>query len=83
VRVTVKYFSLATSISGRRVEWIDLPPGSTLSALKSLLDEKYGFSPKREFFYNLNGKGVAEGGMHTCRLSDGDLVMIFPRISGG
>jgi molybdopterin converting factor small subunit len=83
MQVTVKYFGLASSRAGKRSEVWTLPTGATLANLKGLLNKDYHFDAGITVFYNLNGKGITENADKSCRLADGDVVMIIPQISGG
>ncbi|MCJ7773103.1 MAG: MoaD/ThiS family protein [Desulfobacterales bacterium] len=81
MQVTVKYFGLASSRTGKRSEVWTLPAAATFATLKGLLHKEYSFDANMTVFYNLNGKGITEDAV--CHLADGDLVMVIPQISGG
>ena len=83
MQVTIKYFGLASSQAGKREEAFTLPAGTNLTDLKRLLQTQYQLGTEVIVFFNLNGKGVAVSDMDDCQLSDGDMVMIIPQISGG
>jgi molybdopterin converting factor small subunit len=83
MQVTVKYFGLAASRIGKREEAITLPTGSSLAELKGLLEKEYRLGSETFVFYNVNGKGVAKSDMECCQLTENDVIMIIPQISGG
>jgi molybdopterin converting factor small subunit len=82
MRVTVKFFGEMRSLVGKKEEEINLPLGATLADFQRLLNIKYHLNTTH-FFLNLNGKGIAGDEFESCLVSDGDVIMIIPPISGG
>lgn len=83
MQVTVKYFGIASAQAGKREEAFTLSAGTNLANIKNLLNTQYRIGSETVVFFNLNGKGVAVSDMESCQLSDGDVIMIIPQISGG
>jgi molybdopterin converting factor small subunit len=83
MKVTVKYFGLASTRTSKLRELWTLPTGATLAILKDLINNKYHFENEMTLYYNLNGKGIASETFEKCLLSDGDVIMLIPQLSGG
>jgi len=94
MRVEVKYYAMIREATGRRVETIEVPEGSSVDDLLGLLVGMYkeGLS---NFIYDeekkvrdylsfmLNGLNVYSlKGMNTL-LRDGDIFAILPPVGGG
>ena len=83
--VTVKYLVGMADRAGRSVETVDLDEGATLADLAAQLRDRYGIRiPDPGIIAVLNGKGWMQhpAGLET-RLSKGDVILLFPPISGG
>jgi molybdopterin synthase sulfur carrier subunit len=83
--VRVRYLSALRDRAGRREEAVELPAGSTLSALASWLGAQRGLAlPDPLVMATLNGRGWGqqERGIETP-LADGDEVALFPVVGGG
>jgi MoaD family protein len=85
VKVEIRYLSALRDRVGRRQETILLRPGNTLADVAGWLNERYGLSlPSPELMATLNGSGWEQLplGLAT-EVSDGDVITLFPPISGG
>lgn len=83
--IQVKYLSAIRDRTGRRSEDVDLLPGATLEDLADWLNERYGLTvPGPGIMAVLNGRGW---GQYPSKLGteirEGDVVCLFPPISGG
>ncbi len=83
--VRVKYLSAIRDTTGKRLDELSLPEGSTLAAVADWLARSYGMTvPGPKLLATLNGRGWQQlpGGLATA-LSAGDEIAIFPLVSGG
>jgi molybdopterin converting factor small subunit len=85
VELTVKYLLSVRDTTGRREEQLSLPEGSTLQDLSELLQKRYGLTvPSRQIMATLNGRGWSQFPQGTAtRLTQNDVVCMFPPVSGG
>ena len=94
MRVNVRYYAMARDAAGRRDESVELPPGSTVLDLVSVLAELHG-PALRGYVFNDDGQPmdylmfsvnevdiVGLEGFETV-LRDGDYVRVMPPIGGG
>jgi len=85
VRVTIRYLSAVREKTSRRLDELDLPSGSRLSAVADWLKETYGLAvPGPSLMSTINGYGWNQvpQGMAT-ELHGGDEIALFPLLSGG
>ena len=84
-RVLVKFLASVKDKVGRGAEEYELPDGSTLSQLAVKLQASHRLSLlDPAIMVTLNGKGIRQlsEGLET-RLGEGDVILLFPLISGG
>jgi MoaD family protein len=84
-RVVVKFLATVKDKVDRGEEEYELPDGSTLSELAVRLQKSYQLSLLDPgIMVTLNGRGIGQlpEGLET-RLGEGDVVLLFPPISGG
>jgi molybdopterin converting factor small subunit len=85
VKVNVRYLSAIRDKTGKRVDELALPEGSTLTEVAAWLKQSYGIVvPGPELMSTLNGYGWNQvpGGLAT-ELREGDEIALFPLLSGG
>jgi len=80
VRVRVRYFASVGEMIGFSEEEVAVPPGSTIGSLiERLKDSHESLRHTRSLLVAVNGEFAdAEHG-----LGDGDVVALFPPVSGG
>ena len=85
VRVKVRYLSAIREKTERRLDELDLPAGSRLSAVADWLKASYGLVvPGPSLMSTINGYGwnqVPQG--LATELHEGDEIALFPLLSGG
>ena len=84
-RVFVRFLAAMKDKAGKGEEVYELPNGSTLSDLAAKLEERHQLSLQDPtIMVTLNGKGLRQlpDGLET-RLGEGDMILLFPPISGG
>jgi len=85
MNILVKYLVTIKEKTGLKEEIIQLPDGSVLNDLVNQLNKKYSFDlPSSSIMVILNGKGWGQlrKGLDTA-MKEGDMVCLFPPISGG
>jgi molybdopterin synthase sulfur carrier subunit len=88
MRVTVRYFARYRSLVGKGEEEVELPDGATVMDLIEKLKEKHPVL-KNEVFAeedDLADVNVSRNGRYVKFdeiLKDGDVVALFPPVSGG
>ena len=85
VTVVIKFLSALRDRAGVGEERLSLPKGATLRAMAEHLAQRYGLHvPAPDVMATLNGHGwqQAAQGLDTP-LQDGDVIHLFPPISGG
>ena len=85
IAVRVRYLSAIREQTGKRLDELALPVGTTLSWLAGWLKEKYGLDvPGAALMSTINGYGWNQvpGGLST-ELREGDEIVLFPLLSGG
>ncbi len=85
VRVEIKYLAALRDRTGRRREEVTFPPGTTLHDLAGWLNEQYSLSlPGPQVMATLNGHGWTQlPSQLSTRIQEGDVVCLFPPVSGG
>ena len=84
-RVLIKFLASVKDRVGEGAEEYELPAGSTLSDLAIKLQEFHQLSLlDPAIMVTLNGRGIRQlpEGLET-RLGEGDVILLFPFISGG
>lgn len=84
-RVLVKFLAAVKDKADRGAEGYELPDGSTLSELAAKLQQSHQLSLlDPAIIVTLNGRGIRQlpEGLET-RLGEGDVILLFPLISGG
>jgi len=85
VTVRIRYLSAIREKTGKRLDELDLPQGSTLTAVADWLKLTYGIAvPDPSLMSTLNGYGwnqVPQG--LATELKEGDEIALFPLLSGG
>jgi molybdopterin converting factor small subunit len=85
IAVRVRYLSAIREKTGKRVDELALPAGTTLSWVAGWLREKYGLDvPGPALMGTINGYGWNQipGGL-SAELREGDEIALFPLLSGG
>ncbi|WP_456367473.1 ubiquitin-like small modifier protein 1 [Thermococcus sp.] len=87
MRIKVRYFARYRSLIGKGEEEIEVPEGTTVGELVELLKERYPVL-KNEVFADddLADVNVSRNGRYVRFdevLRDGDVVALFPPVSGG
>lgn len=85
IGVRVRYLSAIREKTGKRVDELALPAGTTLSWVAGWLREKYGLDvPGPALMSTINGYGWNQvpGGL-SAELREGDEIALFPLLSGG
>jgi len=85
VRVRMKYLVTLKEQTGIEDEQIVLPADATLEDVADWLKQRYGVSASDpQVMATLNSKGWDQyPAKLATKLNDGDLVMLFPLLSGG
>lgn len=85
VNIHVKYLSAIRDKVGHRDETASFPQGTTLQDLQTWLNNLYSLSvPDPRIMLTLNDKGWGQLPEDlSTELKDGDVICIFPIISGG
>jgi len=85
VRVRMKYLVTLKEQTGIEDEQIVLPADATLENVADWLKQRYGVSASDpQVMATLNGKGWDQyPAKLATELNDGDLVVLFPMLSGG
>jgi len=85
VHVTIRYLSAVREKTSKRLDELDLPAGSRLSAVAEWLKQSYGLAvPGPSLMSTINGYGwnqVPQG--LATELHEGDEIALFPLLSGG
>jgi MoaD family protein len=94
MKVIVRYFTVLREITGKREEEIDAKEGSTVEAILSFLNEKYGKKFERyilsgrereglKLLFLVNGQNIEKlDGLRT-KLQNGSILTIIPPVAGG
>lgn len=88
MKVTVRYFARYRSLVGRSEEELEIPDGITVGELIEILKEKHPVLEGEVFAEDddLADVNVSRNGRYVRFdevLHDGDIVAIFPPVSGG
>ena len=85
VRIHIKYLSGIRDKVGRKDETVKFPLSATLSDVQTWLNSVYSLSlPNPGIMLTLNDKGWTQLPEDvSTKLKDGDVICIFPIISGG
>ena len=85
MKVCVRYLSAIRDKTGKRVDELSLPEGSTLTEVSAWLLKSYGIVvPGPALMSTLNGYGwnqVPQG--LATKIHEGDEIALFPLLSGG
>ncbi|MGO9308425.1 MAG: MoaD/ThiS family protein [Spirochaetia bacterium] len=83
--VRIRYLSTVRETTGKRLDELALPEGSTLRSVADWLQDTYGLVvPGPMLMTTINGRGWLQvpGGLST-ELREGDEIALFPLLSGG
>jgi len=85
VKISIKYLVNLKDKTGKSEEEVSFPGGTTLSDVAEWLKINYGISlPDPQIMTILNGRGWGQlPGKLSTELKDGDIICLFPPISGG
>lgn len=85
VNIQIKYMVSLREQTGHRQEYVSFPQGSTLREVAEWLKSRYAFSlPDPHIMAILNGRGWQQLPLKMAtEIQDGDLICLFPPISGG
>jgi len=85
VKVKIKYLVSLKDRTGKSEEEVSFPIGSTLSDMEEWLNKNYGISlPDPLIMTILNGRGWTQlPEKLATELKGGDIISLFPPISGG
>lgn len=85
VRIEIKYMVSLREQAGRREEQVDFPPSTTLGDLAAWLRAERDIAlPDPQIMTTLNGKGWQQFPEQLdTELQPGDVVCLFPLLSGG
>ncbi|MCW4051148.1 MAG: MoaD/ThiS family protein [Candidatus Bathyarchaeota archaeon] len=92
--VNIRYYSMARDATGRKLEQVELPEGSTMRSLIHRLVENHGDELDRYVYdqdgelrdylmYSVNDIDIVSLDGYDTLLSDGDTVLVLPPIGGG
>ena len=79
MQVTVRYFASIKDYTGVKMETIELSPDSTMRNLLDYIVSRYGNVGSSKLLTAVNGEYVNQDQI----LSEGDVVALFPPVSGG
>ena len=81
MQIQVRYFASTREAAGREAEPLDVPEGTTVKALRTLLAERHaGLAPLLPGVRLAVGQAFAED---ERALAAGDVVALIPPVSGG
>ncbi len=88
VKVTVRYFARYRSLVGKSEEELEVPEGTTVGGLIEILKERHPVLRNEVFAEedDLADVNVSRNGRYVRfneMLAEGDVVAIFPPVSGG
>ena len=85
ITVQIKYLSSMRDRIGHRDDTVSFPGGATLEDLKVWLNTNWSLSlPDPKIILTLNGRGWSQLSKKlSTELREGDVICIFPTISGG
>lgn len=85
MNIWIKYLVTLRDRTGKRQEQVSFPQESTLQDVAEWLKQQYAFSlPNPQIIAILNGKGWGQFPQKLATpIQDGDVVCLFPPISGG
>lgn len=85
MNIKIKYLAGIREKTGIQEENVSFPIGSTLHAVSEWLETRYGLSvPNPRLMAILNGRGWGQyPDKHSTELKEGDIICLFPPISGG
>ena len=85
MKIQIKYLVTLRDRTGRREEQVNFPQGSNLRDVAEWLNERYALSlPNPQIMAILNGKGWEQFPQKlSTEIRDGDVICLFPPISGG
>jgi MoaD family protein len=85
VNIQIKYLVNLRDRTGKRQEEIAFPQGSTLQDVADWLKTQYDVSvPNPRIMAILNGRGWEQSPQKlSTEIQDGDVICLFPPISGG
>ena len=85
INVEIKYLASLRDRTGRRREAATFGPGTTLQDVAGWLNDQYGLPlPGPQVMATLNGQGWTQlPSQLSTRLDEGDVICLFPPVSGG
>ena len=85
MNVQIKYLVTLRERTGKRQEQVNFPQGSTLQNVAEWLHEQYALAlPDPQIMSILNGRGWDQYPQKwSTEVREGDIICLFPPISGG
>ncbi len=89
-RILIKYWGHLSRIAKREEEWIESESDLSIDALLAKLSEKYedlfsgpDLDRRLAFLITVNGEFLPSSSIDGILLKDGDVIGLFPPVSGG
>ena len=85
IKVHIKYLASLRDQVGQKQDEVVFAPGATLSDVAQWLNQQYDLAlPNPQVMATLNGKGWEQFPLKfSTKITDGDIICLFPPISGG
>lgn len=85
IKVRLKYLSALRDRTGNRWDDVGFPAGATLQDVVAWLKTRYGLTlPDPHVMATLNGRGWEQlPARLSTEIAEGDVICLFPPISGG
>ena len=94
MKLTVRYFTILRSITGKREERIEVDEGSTIEDMLKTLGKKYGKDFEKlvqsgreqrglKILFFVDGRNIEELNSLKTKINDGSVVALMPPVAGG